>query len=163
MSFYGTLSEADAYHADRGNSTWTGDNADKEVALLRGSEYIDQAFRSSFPGLKTGLRSQTREWPRSWAVDVEGNAIPSDEVPIEVEHASYEAALRELTDPGSLLPDYDPANQFKRSKVDVIEVEYAAPFGPGSVKPVITAIAAILQPILTGGSFSSVAGRSHRI
>jgi len=160
--FYGTLAAADAYHLARGNSTWTGTDGVKNIALLRGSEYIDQAFRSAFPGLKTEQRDQLREWPRSDAYDIEGNYLPSDEVPDEVPIATYEAALRELVDPGSLLPDYDPGGQQKRVKVDVIEIEYSAPHGAASSLPVVNAIRGILAPVLTGAVGSGIAGRAVR-
>jgi len=159
---YGTLVGADAYHLARGNTTWTGDNADKDIARLRGSEYIDQAFRSAFPGFKTDLRDQEREWPRSDAYDVEGNYLDPDTVPNETIYASYEAALRELVDPGSLLPDYTPGDQRKRVKVDVIEVEYSAPHGVSSVLPVVSIIRGILAPVLTGSVNSTIAGRAVR-
>ena len=161
-NFYGTLAAADTYHSDRGNTTWTGTDEAKNIALLRGSEYIDQAFRSSFPGYKTLLRSQLREWPRAWAVDIAGNSLDSTVVPVEAEKASYEAALRELVTPGSLLPDYAPGTQQKRVKVDVIEVEYSAPHGAASVLPIIAIIRGILAPILTGSGTSGVAGRAVR-
>lgn len=162
MSFYGTVADADAYHAARGNSTWTGDSDAKEIALLRGSEYIDHNFRSSFPGYRTELRDQTREWPRSWAFDRENNSIPSDEVPVEVKEAAYEAALRELTDPGSLFPDFNPGQQTKRERVGPIEVEYTSPMGLASAKVMVTRILGILAPVLTGRPHSSIAGTSVR-
>ena len=146
--FYSTLAAADTYHADRGNTTWTGADADKNIALLRGSEYVDAAFRLAFPGDKTSLRLQLREWPRENAVDRAGNYLDSSVVPIEVFHASYEASLRELVTPGSLQPDYDPAGQQKSVQVDVIKIEYSAPHGAQSVLPVITIIRGILEPIL---------------
>ena len=90
--FYGTLIAADAYHLARGNTTWTGTDELKNAAMLRGTEYIDQAYRSDFPGEKTGQRAQLREWPRVDAVDINGNYIPTDEVPDEVPDATYEAA-----------------------------------------------------------------------
>lgn len=162
MSFYGTLTKANDYHSARGNDDWTGDNDALETALLRGSEYIDHNFRSSFPGYKAGLREQTREWPRDWAYDYENNAIPSDEVPIEVEQASYEAALRELTSPGSLFPDFTPGQQTKREKVGPLEVEYTSPQGLASAKILVTRILGILHPVLTGRPQSSLAGQSVR-
>jgi len=161
--FYSTTIAADAYHLARGNATWTGDQTAKDVAMLRGSEYVDQAYRSSFPGFKTELRNQLREWPRSDAFDVEGNYLDAEVVPNEVFNATYEAALRELVSPGSLLPDYNPSGQRKRVKVDVIEIEYAAPYGSSSVIPIITIIRGILAPILTGSSSSSIAGKAERI
>ena len=161
--FYGTLAEANTYHSDRGNTTWTGADADLNIALLRGSEYIDQGYRLQFPGEKTGLRAQEREWPREGASDSAGNAIGVSEVPVEVLYASYEAALRELTVPGSLQPDYDPAGQQKSVKVDVIAIEYTAAHGAQSVIPIINIINGILAPILTGdGINTSLAGRAGR-
>ena len=130
--------------------------------MLRGSEYIDQAFRDGFPGTKTGLRAQLREWPRTSATDTEGNAIDVNTVPDEVIYASYEAALRELVTPGSLLPDYNPGKQKKRVKADVIEVEYNAPHGVASSLPVISVIRGIIAPVLTGGVQSAIAGRALR-
>ena len=160
--FYGTLIAADAYHLARGNTTWTGTDELKNAALLRGTEYIDQAYRSDFPGNKTGQRDQLREWPRVDAVDINGNYIPTDEVPDEVPDATYEAALRELVSPNSLQPDYNPAGQRKSVKVDVIAIEYSAPHGVQSGMPVITVIRGILAPILTGSSSSGIAGRAVR-
>jgi hypothetical protein len=160
--FYGTLAAADAYHLARGNTTWTGTDDLKNAALLRGSEYIDQAYRSSFAGFKTGERAQLREWPRSDAYDIEGYYLDPDVVPDEVLNASYEAALRELVSPNSLMPDYDPAGQQRSVKVDVIAIEYTAPHGAQSVMPVITVINGILAPVLTGSVTSSISGRAAR-
>lgn len=164
MSSYGTRAEADTYHTARGNTTWTGTDGAKDIALLRASEYIDATFRTSFAGLKYGDRSeQVREWPRSEAVDINGDYIDHTSVPLEVEYATYEAALRELVSPGSLQPDYDPASQVKREKVDVIEVEYTASHGPGSVLPVINIVRGILAPVLTGGGVTRLSGRAVRV
>ena len=160
---YGTNSGADDYHSARGNTAWTdAAGSDKTVARLRGSEYVDQNFRASFPGYKTGLRDQVREWPRTDAYDIESNHIGFDVVPIEVEYATYEAALRELQNPGSLFPDFKPGQQVKREKVDVLEIEYTGPVGISSVKPIITVIQGILAPVLTGHAQSSLAGRTIR-
>jgi hypothetical protein len=161
--FYGTLEGANTYHSDRGNTTWTGDDPTLNIALLRGSEYIDQGYGLQFPGSKVGLRAQIREWPRNGAQDTEGNAIGVSEVPVEAMYASYEAALRELTVPGSLQPDYDPAGQQKSVKVDVIAIEYTAAHGAQSVIPIINIINGILAPILTGGGINTgLAGRAAR-
>lgn len=107
-------------------------------------------------GTKAGGRSQEEEWPRDNAKDTEGNDIPNDEVPREAEYATYEAALRELVNPGSLSPDYVAAERVKREKVDVIEVEYfdqpKPDNGPGRPLPpnypVIPVIDGIIAPLL---------------
>lgn len=160
--FYSTLILADAYHLARGNTTWTGADALKNEALLRGSEYIDQAYRSSFPGYKVGERAQLREWPRNDAYDTEGNYLDPAEVPSEVFNATYEAALRELVSPGALLPDFTPTGQQKSVKVDVIAIEYVIPTSAQGTLPVIPIINRILAPILTGSDLSSIAGRAVR-
>lgn len=159
--FYGTLSGANTYHSDRGNAAWgAASDPNKTAAMVRASQYIDGRYRqrfptgrwaSMFPGEKTGGRAQVLEWPRTGAVDYAGNDIDSATVPIEVEYATYEAALRELVSPGSLSPDFTPGEQVKREKVDVIEVEYVAP--PATVdgvpnRPVIPAIDEIIAPVL---------------
>jgi hypothetical protein len=167
MAIYGSRAAADTYHSDRGNTTWTGADAVKDQALLRASEWVDRAFRSSFPGEKTDGRAsatpQVREWPRIDAYDIEGDLVPSDTTPTEVENATYEAALREIVTPGSLSPDYDPSGQVRREKVDMIEVEYTAGHGPDSVRPLFPIIAGILAPILTRNTGSYLVGRSIRI
>ena len=161
--FYSTLADANVYHVAHGNVLWTGTDELLNAAMLRGSEYIDRAYRSSFPGFKTLLRDQLREWPRSDAYDIEDNYLDHEVVPDEVFNATYEAALRELLNPGSLMPDYNPGGQQKRVKVDVIEVEYTAPHGAASSMPVINIIRGILEPVLTGSSNSSLAGKAERI
>lgn len=159
MSFYGTVADADAYHLARGNTGWSGTNDQKEAALTRGSDYVDLRYRwltpcgrweSLFPGERTAGRAQDREWPRTGAVDYDGNAIPDDEVPIEVEHATYEAALRELVSPGSLSPDFIPGGQVTKEKVGPVEVQYAeAKFNPNSPpnRPIVPTIDEILAPL----------------
>ena len=133
MTHYGTLAAADAYHAARGNVAW-GDAAEpaRVAALVRASDYVDARYvyqrggcwASMFPGEKTGGRAQGRAWPRT---GVDG--VPDDEVPAEVERATYEAAYRELSEPGSLLPDYVASSQLTRVKVGPIEESYATAQG----------------------------------
>jgi len=165
MGFYGTLVASETYHTGQGNTAWAAaTDAAKNIALLRGSEWIDRSFKSSFPGWKTEARDQIREWPRSPAMDVEGNAIDSDTVPTEVIESSYEAALRELATPGQLSPDYDPAKQLKRSRVGEIDVTNTAGHGPESVRKTIMIIEGIIAPVLTGsGATSNLGGRVVRV
>ncbi|MGB3814036.1 MAG: DnaT-like ssDNA-binding protein [Shinella sp.] len=103
---YGTLADAATYHEERGNAPWAAStDPQRTSALVRASEWLDGVYRSRWPGQKAGARAQVRDWPRINAFDAEHNAIASDEVPDEVERATYAAALRELGKPGSLSPD----------------------------------------------------------
>lgn len=136
---YGTLAAADAYHEARGNTAW-GEAAEpaRVAALVRGSDYVDSRYvyqrggcwASMFPGEKTGGRAQERAWPRT---GVDG--VPADEIPVEVDRATYEAAFRELTEPGSLMPDYVASGQVTREKVGPVEVSYAAPQASADAPP----------------------------
>ena len=153
--YYGTEAGADDYHDARGNTAWAaGSSPDKLAALTRASQYIDGRGQcdglSLFPGTKTGGRAQVLVWPRTGAVDWSGAAILPDEVPVEVQFATYEAALRELAAPGSLNPDYVPAQQVKREKVDVLETEYVgAAEGVNPVRPVVSVVMDMLAPVMT--------------
>lgn len=160
MAFYGTLAEADAYHLERGNAAWPVASAEnREAALVRGSDYIDQRYRwqltsgrwqTMFPGERTLGRDQAREWPRTGAADYSGNPIAADAIPIEVLHGTFEAALRELLSPGSLSPDFIPGGQVIREKVGPVEIGYAEPkLGPNMVpnRPIVPMIDEIMAPL----------------
>lgn len=167
--FYGSVTAADAYHQARANAAWAGDDAAKQAALIRASAYIDGKYQfqnacgrweSLFSGVKTGGRAQTLQWPRTGATDNEGSTIPPDEVPVEIEQATYEAALREIVTPGSLSPDYVASGAIKRQKLDVLEIEYqAASTATGGVptRPVITVVDELVAPLLGCKTYCGVA------
>lgn len=158
---YGTLVDAGTYHTARGNSAWaSGSEANRTAALVRATDYIDARYRhrlksgrwqSMFVGERTAGRSQAHEWPRTGATDYEGNEIDDDVVPVEVEYATYEAALRELAEPGSLSPDFVPSGQVIKEKVGTIEVGYSAPVATDNStpnRPVIPTIDEIIAPVV---------------
>lgn len=159
MAIYGTLGDADAYHALRGNTAW-GDAAEvaREASLQRATDYIDGRYRmqtaggcwvSMFRGKRTAGRGQDLEWPRTGATDSEGSEIPDDEVPVEVEHATYEAALLELLNPGSLSPIFDPSQLITKEKVGPVETTYSDPTGDGK-NPPNRPVVPIIDDILAG-------------
>jgi hypothetical protein len=159
MAIYGTLEDATTYHAAHDNAAWAAAASDalRTAALVRATAYIDGRYRhqfptgrwqSMFPGTRTDGRAQDLEWPRTDATDYEGNEIAADVVPVEVEHATYEAALRELADPGSLSPDFVPTSQVVKEKVGPIEVQYAEAKGRAPTRPVITEIDEIISPVI---------------
>lgn len=167
-TIYGDLAGAASYHAARGNTDWTGEDAALTTALLRGTEFVDQLFRTRFPGSKVGGRAQQREWPRNSAWDADGYSLPSDEVPDEVIAASYEAALRELLIPGSLRPDYVPSERVKsQTVVGAVSREFfgTSEGGAAAVATMVPIIGAILAPVLTGGAgnASALSGRAYRV
>ena len=134
-------------------------DAQIEQALRRGAQYLDNKFRYRFLGIRTDGREQAMEWPRQYVTltplrpDVGdwlpvNQTIPSDEVPIEIINASYEATTRELVTPGSLTPDYTSSEQVVSETVGPLSVTYASRSGSQAVLPVVTAIDRIVAPIL---------------
>lgn len=147
MANYGTTSGLTAYAATVGSTVPVGD---AQAALVRATRYIDGRYGQRFTGKRAGGYAQALAWPRAGAVTREGFAVPPDVIPEAVVNATYEAALRELASPGSLSPDFVAAQQVKREKVDVIEVEYAATaaLGADAVRPVVTIIDEMLADLL---------------
>lgn len=156
--FYGTAAGYKAYVLAHYGVTVTEEDAVIVQWLLRGSAYIDGRYRkqwpsgrwqSLFPGVKTGGRAQLREWGRTGASDYEGNPIGPNEIPIELEYATYEAAKREGEAPGSLSPDYIAAELVTKEKVGPLEVSYAESVeGSIPTRPVITLIDELIAPLL---------------
>jgi len=163
MANYGTVEGALEYFAARGVSTVGWDDHSILADLVVASAYIDGRYRqrlmsgawvSMFPGVKTGGRAQELEWPRTGATDYAGEEIPDDEIPREVEQATYEAALLNHNDPGSLAPAWIATSQVVKEKVGPVEVQYsdASSSGPWPANfPVFPLIDGIIAPVLVSG------------
>jgi hypothetical protein len=150
MTNYGTVQGYKDFAALRGVSFDGKSDAEIAQALVRATAYLDGAYRSRFPGYKTGRRAQALEWPRTDAVDASGEYIPADLIPGEIEAAAYEGTTRELAKPGSLAPDIAAGGrQVKRKKIASIEVEYAI---DGSLAGTFRAIELTLGSLLDIGS-----------
>lgn len=155
---YGTVAGADAYHQATGGAGWQSlSDQDKTAALVRASAYIDSLAGQTggadcvlrFPGKKTGGRTQVLAWPRTGAVDADGEAVDPGSVPGEVERATYVAALYEAESPGFFNPSFVSSGLVKKSKVGPIEEEFAISQGGGSAQDVIPVIPAI-QGLMSG-------------
>lgn len=153
------------YAEDRGITLADGD---REAALIRSSAGIDATYRPRFPGVRSNGSAQGLQWPRkagsieygvfvadgylSTVTDAEGLPIDEDEIPLALVQAVCEAAIRELTSPGSLVPDLERGGAIKRLKAGSVEVEYATT-APASTT--FSFIDGLLAGILTGGTESS--------
>ncbi|KWT70767.1 hypothetical protein APY04_0828 [Hyphomicrobium sulfonivorans] len=159
MTHYGDLPGALAYHEARANAAWTAagvTDTQRTAALVRASVWLDGEYGAQFPGKKTGGRSQQRAWPRTGGTDAEGEELPDDEVPFEVTHSTYEAALRELSAPGSLSPDFVAAERIKQEQVGDLSTTYMDGSGTAAdVKPVVNIIDGLLSGLLAVASSSS--------
>lgn len=128
------------------------DDETTDAAILRASLWL-----TSFPewdgSMTCGRGLQGLAWPRSGVTDCNGDSIPDDEVPAEVEHATFLASLAELTSPGVLTPVVTPGKQKKSVKVDVVAETYMTPQEQGlagrdtvdTLRPVLTAVSDILK------------------
>lgn len=162
--FYGTIDGYRQYCSDRNNLHVNDPDDQIGAALIVASEWLDAEYRSSFAGLKVGLRAQVREWPRTGAQDIYGYAISETAVPTEVVNATYEAAHRELDNPGSLSVDYTPAKYKSATVNGAVSVEYRHFDSASEAQTRIMVVEQILGPVLTGrgGMLSSNVGQSVR-
>lgn len=87
-----------SYHLDRGVDTSTYTDAQVQVAIVKGSQYLDMRF--SYVGQRVD-RLQDTEWPRQFAYNDRGDYVTG--LPTAVKQATCEYAYRALT--SSLLAD----------------------------------------------------------
>lgn len=132
------------------------DDTATDAAIMRASAWL-----STFPDwdgeMTCGRGLQGLAWPRTNVTDCNGDDVPDDEVPREVEMATFIAALAEIESPGVLTPSLTPGQVVKRVKVDVIEEEYMTPVEQGitsqdaleTLRPVLTAVTDLLKCMAT--------------
>ncbi|WP_057464356.1 DnaT-like ssDNA-binding protein [Pseudovibrio sp. POLY-S9] len=107
MSIYGTVEEADKYHAARGRADWAGlSEEQKHQTLISGAVYVDGEYVARINGQLSSYE-QERAWPRVGATTCDGVAIPDDVTPQGWREASFEAAYLESKTPGILAPNED--------------------------------------------------------
>lgn len=126
---YCSVAFATQYHADRGNAAWAALASDtlREQYLRRATEYMVAVYRQLWKGYRA-YQVQALDWPRAYCPipDVVGGTgsfsvyVPMNEVPVVVQRACAELALRAIT--ADLLGDLEQATI--REKVGPLEVEY---------------------------------------
>jgi hypothetical protein len=156
-----SVAYADSYHTAQGTSTWTGEDADKETAIRRATEYLSASM--PWDGLRTRGRNQALAWPRSGMIDRDGNGIDSDVIPVELQKATAEIALRELVEPGAMSPDYTASEAVRSEKIGPMSVEYAdVPNSADARRPVLVLVRDLLGAFLRPGASSMISGRVLR-
>ncbi len=159
MTIYGDKDAFKLYHPARGRAIPSGwSDGMINASLLVASEWIDGIYGSSFIGYKTDGFDQLREWPRTAARVLD--AIPvrifgTTEIPIRVLNATFEAAFRDLTTPGSLQVDYTPGKYMKVSIDGALAVDYKQFSSVDEVQTQIGIVDTWLWPLLECGSESS--------
>lgn len=174
---------ANSYASEDTFSSYCDDRAytiaegDVEAALIRGSGFVD-SYRSRFPGYRAKRRLQGMEWPRVGAYtyvpstgrdyaylpdrhteryqDYFGYSyIAANEIPIEVIRATCEAALRELTELGSMLPDLDRGGEIDLLKAGSVEIKWRGNAPSGTVVSIIDGLLSGLLLPANGGLFGT--------
>lgn len=167
---YGSAEGFADYHEARGRelpATWDDDYI--AAALLSASEWIDDIYGPSFIGYKTDGFLQEREWPRTAATVTSSTpnfTFEIDDVPERVENATYEAAWRQATTPGSLLADYTPGKYKSVTIEGAISVDYRQFDNAYEIQVQIGAVDTLLWPLLdeySGGRNSNFSGGSNRV
>jgi hypothetical protein len=114
-----SVAYADTYHANRGCAPWaTLTTGQKEEALRRASDYIEQVYGQNFQGSRVN-GTQALSWPRH-SVYYNDYVVASDSIPTLLLNATAELAYKAAQ--GNLAEDLTQG--VKRQKVDVLEVEY---------------------------------------
>lgn len=121
---YASVSEAGTYLRARGfGEAWDDmEQLDREVALRKATDFMRQVYRQRWAGARVRYE-QRLDWPR-YSVVVDGFAVPSNLVPVDVKQACAELALR-AAQGEELLPDQEAGNsQVKREKIGPLDTEY---------------------------------------
>lgn len=170
MDYYGSVDGFKAYHLKRNNEIpATMDDEDIESALTVASEWIDHSYGNLFVGTKTGGFLQERQWPRISATVIQGRSIytyPTDAIPFQVEYATYEAALRQAVNPGSLQADFTPGKYKSVTIEGAVSVEYAGftfASDAQTTYPIIQAWLADLIDPTSSGNLSIYSGSTTRV
>lgn len=132
---YASVAFADAYFADRNNTTWSAaSTADKEFALVKATDYIELRFGSRWKG-NLAPEATTLSFPRQYLYDRKGELVDL-EVPTDIQKATAEYAVRALA--ADLLPDPDVAasgQAIKRTFDKVGPIETEVEFEGGAARP----------------------------
>jgi len=120
---YAEVAFVDSYHADRGNTAWTGSTSAKQIAIIRATDYIERRWGPMFKGNKefTGDPLQALEFPRINLYDSDGLQVIG--VPVKLQQAVAEYALRALSMDLYADPTDADAVTLTRVKIGPIERE----------------------------------------
>lgn len=116
---FASVAEADTYHEDRNNTSWAeADNADKEAALIKATQYLVLTYYGMWSGERVN-RLQSLPWPRFDAFDADGFDYPSTIVPEPLKNATAELALRVIDGDENLVVDVDTSGEITAESVKV--------------------------------------------
>lgn len=150
-----SVADCDAYHDARATTAWTDEPSSppeaKEAAIRRATAWLSNSF--AWKGTRLNGRDQALAWPREDVEDAEGEEVASDVVPIEVVHATCEAAAYELANPGGLNPNVDLTARIRSEQIGPMRTEYAfSGLSAEAARPVLLAVRGLISGLLSSGS-----------
>lgn len=149
---YVSIADANAYFADRNDSTWAGlQDEVKQKGILDATAYIEAKYRGSWVGSLYDT-AQGLSWPRIGAYDPEGRDLDGG-VPVDLIAVVCRLALQSATS-GDLEVAQDRGGQVKREKVGPIETEYEPGAPAGSTYPYVDDM---ISGLVRGGGHSLTA------
>jgi len=165
---YGNAVEFEEYLASRGfelPADW--DEEKINAALLVASEWLDNQYESIWIGNKLDY-NQERSWPRQLAVvqTYPYYVYQTNEIPVEVIKATYEAAKRELISQGSLQVDFQPSQYNSMSIYNAVTVEYNSNASAGDIQTQIPIIQSLMSKLLDsnkGANSNGLSGVAVRV
>lgn len=159
---YISVASADTYFSDRGNATWAAlTTAQKEQSLRQASEFMFQRYSAYWDGYRN-TSIQALDWPRSYVSIRPARVlyqlyVDNTIVPVEVQRACAELALKASTYTDGLLPDVE----------DLISEETIGPITTkynknSPTSRVYKSVDAMLSPYLKNGGVGSISITSQR-
>jgi hypothetical protein len=116
---YASIAKADDYHQARGNDYWIAASAaNKEAALVRACDYIEQGYSRLWHGARTTSR-QRLSFPRYGIED-----LRYDEIPRWIIEAQCEAALLEIKQQGCLSESWSEGGSLESEKEGEVARNY---------------------------------------
>lgn len=143
---YGTFAQAQAYHAMRGNAEWaTMDQADGEILLVKATDWHERTFYGQWRG--DPISGNVLAWGRDNAYDDAGDLIEGIPDLLIRSMAAVAELYRQGVELDIVLTDDEVA--VKKTKVDVIEVEYDTTARLRGA-PVPVHVFRMIEPLLEG-------------
>ena len=146
---------ADTYNTSYGLvATWdAATEAVKERAIRLGTQFLDEYYKLLWKGDKASF-DQTLTWPRTGADDEDDYTIDSDVVPLKIQQAVAELAIR-VVNGDDLFTDQDTAGNIEAEKVKVGPIEIATEYsGSGSQESLFTVVDRLVSSYTMGGGLS---------
>jgi len=145
---YATVVEYNQYRENLGLSIL--DDSSAQVALIRGTSFIDNQYRALWNTKNKADDSQSLHWPQDGAVDSNGKSIANDIIPNQVKESLYQYCIKSGT---STSLDPIQKTNLKMQKLDGVgEQEFFGKNADGSLPDNFKFLDTILYGLISSRS-----------